>query len=69
MQWRARRFGCQGRTKRLTNNVWRHAKTGRLTYHDGWGQVRMITQELTRRGLSGEIGEPEYPIRVRPACV
>ena len=61
-----RRFGCQGRTKRLTNDVWRDPKSGRLTYHDGWGQVRTVTQELTRRGLSKEIGEPEFPIRVRP---
>ena len=46
--------------------MWRDPKSGRLTYHDGWGKVRLVTQELTRRGLSKEIGEPEFPVRVRP---
>ena len=46
----------------------RDATTGRLTYHDGSGKVRLVTQESTRRGLSQGLDEPEFPVRVRHDC-
>jgi len=59
------RFGCQGRRERLANGIRRDAETGQLTYHDGGGKVRLVTQESTRRGLSQGLDEPEFPVRVR----